>query len=114
MDTYNASVKAIFDHCGYSHGWRWRVLPLRDAREYFWHVDERAGQIRFSASREVLVHWLTTGDNDAGVYESLIWRVCRGAEFTLIVEDTQTDGNKFLSVFRNAQEVTGVELHEDL
>lgn len=107
---------AIFAHVGYVEDWR--VLPLDDSRDQFWAVDKAEhAWVKFSPKREALVSWLVGPDGEFRSYSDVLYEdriytqrhlskwVYRGTELTLVVVDTQTDGNKFLRIFRNANEV---------
>lgn len=105
LDEHKANLEQIYAYFGYVEDWR--VLPLNDAREYYWRLDgEGPGTVTYSEVQEAL------DDEDAGdVYEDQIYTqrhlpkwVYRGAEYTMIVVDTQTDGNQFLQIFDNAKE----------
>jgi hypothetical protein len=106
LDSYEALRKEVFDYFGYIEDWR--VLPLDDARKYYWHLtdDERSGSVRFAETKERLE------DEDAGeYYENEIYTqrhlpkwVYRGEEYTMICVDTHTDGNQFLQIFTNSKE----------
>lgn len=114
VDTYLAAEAAIYKHVGYKEDWR--VIPLDDARENFWAVDEHEREwCRFAPKREALEYWLKNGDYGKygdKVYEDMIYTqrflpkwVYRGKKFTVVCCDTQTDGNKLLRIFRNDREV---------
>jgi hypothetical protein len=104
LDQYKALRDQIFAYFGYVEAWR--VLPMSDAREYFWTLDgEGPGTVKFADTEVEL-------DDEAGAYyENEIYTqrhlnqwVYRGAEYTMVVVDTHTDGNKFLQIFANANE----------
>lgn len=119
IDTFFTMRAEIFAHVGYVEDWR--VLPLDDSREMFWNVDPAECQtLRFSASREAIEYWvaqLKLGHDDYGeygmeVYQDVIYTqrhlpkwVYRGELLTMVVADTQTDGNKYLKIFANDREV---------
>lgn len=121
VDRFFEAREAIFEHVGYRESWR--VFPIDDSRELFWAVDaQECAWVRFSPNRDALVYWLSTGDDednnphDDELYENAIYNaiytqrhltkwVYRGADLTLVVVDTRTDGNKFLRLFRNVNEV---------
>jgi hypothetical protein len=94
----------LLAYFGYVEGWR--VLPLDDARQYFWKLDgEGPGTVKYADTEEELAK--ETGQYYTGeiyTYRHLPKWVYRGADFTMIVVDTNTDGNKFLQVFTNANE----------
>ena len=114
VDTFFDAREAIFEHVGYKEDWR--VLPIDDSRDQFWTVDEHEREwVKFSPSREALVYWLDNDDygpHGDKLYENEIYTqrhlskwVYRGEELTLVVADTHTDGNQYLQLFRNENEV---------
>lgn len=93
----------IFEYFGYQENWR--VIPVDDARMYFWRVNEEANEVEYARTEEELK------TQSGFYYTNEIYRqrflskwVYRGAEYTMIAVDTQTDGNKFLQVFDNSKE----------
>lgn len=116
VDRYFEARAAIFVHVGYEENWR--VLPIDDCRDDFWAVDKAENAwVKFSPKREALVSWLAGPDSEFRSYSDVLYEhriytqrhlpkwVYRGTELTLVVADTQTDGNKILQLFRNANEV---------
>jgi hypothetical protein len=84
------------------------VLPFQDCTEYYWRLEEegRGGEVKFAESFKQLT------DDEADFYSDEIYTnrhldkwVYRGEEYTMILVDTHTDGNQFLSVFDNSKEV---------
>lgn len=108
VDSLFDARKKIFEHVGYRE--RWRDFPFEDSRAMFWAV--RGHKVKFTADREALVQWLTTDDDSGEKYENEISDhagesgIYRGIELTVIVSDTNTDGNVFLQIFRNMNEIT--------
>ncbi len=104
LDQYNDIRNQVLAYFGYVEDWC--VLPLEDSREYFWNLDgEGPGIVRFADSEDELA------SEDGNYYENEIYTqqhlskwVYRGADYTMVVVDTHTDGNKFLQVFTNANE----------
>lgn len=104
LDEYLSLKAQIFEYFGYVEDWV--VLQIDDARGYFWRLDgEGPGVVRFAEKEEHL------DDGSGDHYENEIYTqrhlpkwVYRGAEFTLIVVDTNTDGNRFLQIFDNSKE----------
>ncbi len=116
LDRLREDTDAIFDHVGYVEDWA--VIPINDSRDMFWAVDAHEHQwLKFAPTWEALAYWLAEHDDEYGPYEDVLYQeaiytnvhlsewVYRGAELTLVVADTQTDGNKLLRVFRNENEV---------
>lgn len=105
LDDYIGARKRLFDYFGYVEDWR--VLPFDDARGMYWQLDgEGPGEVRFADTREEL----ESGEGNCYTNEIYTQRhlkkwVYRGAEHTMVVVDTHTDGNKFLQIFDNALEV---------
>lgn len=107
LDDYLKLKKEIFTYFGYVEDWR--VIPIDDAREYFWNLNgEGTGNtVRYASTITDL------NDEEAGhYYENEIYTqrflpkwVYRGEEYTMICVDTHTDGNKFLQIFDNTKEL---------
>jgi hypothetical protein len=103
LDKYNALRTEVLAYFGYVENWR--VLPLDDARKYFWRLaGEGPGVVRFAKTEQDL-------ESDDDHYENEIYTqwdlptwVYRGADYTMVVVDTHTDGNQWLQVFTNANE----------
>ena len=105
FDDYDALRNKLFEYFGYVEDWR--ALPFDDARKYFWRLDSGGdgGNVCFAGSEEELKN--ETGnyyENEIYTQRHLPKWVYRGAEYTLIVVDTHTDGNQFLQIFDNALE----------
>jgi hypothetical protein len=109
LNEYNQKRQELFDYFGYVEDWA--VIPIDDATMYYWFInggEGRYGEVRFAKTTQDL------DDEDAGNYYSneiytqrhLPKWVYRGAEYTMIVVDTHTDGNKFLQIFDNSKEIT--------
>jgi hypothetical protein len=111
IDNYFAARQAIFEHVKYRE--RWRDMPFEDSREAFWAITSH--KVKFSPAREALEHWLTHddyGEHGDKLFENEVSDhagesgIYRGVELTLVVADTNTDGNVFLQIFRNMNEIT--------
>ena len=98
LDQYFELQKKVYDYFGYVE--YSVVIPLDDAREYFWQCD--GVTVRFAKTETELV----SQAGDYYVYEVYMVRllpewVYEGDEFTMICVDTHSDGNRFLQVFAN-------------
>lgn len=107
MDDEQAARKALFAYFGYVEDWR--ILPLEDCTKYYWqlHGGEAHGGVVEYADLKVELTDSGTGDyyqNDIYTNRFLPKWVYRGPEYTMIVVDTHTDGNKLLQVFTNDKE----------
>jgi len=107
LDKYNDVRQQLFDAVGYVEGWR--VLPVDDARDYFWHLTgEGYGDAVLFAKEVGNVHNGTMQDgycNEIYTQRHLPRWVYRGNELTMIVVDTNVDGNKLIQFFDNTKEV---------
>lgn len=100
FDDYLDLQKQIFDYFGYVEDWK--AIPLDDCRTYYWQLaGEGPGSVLFGETVDSI-----------DTYEHIIYTqrflpkwVYRGKDYTMICVDTQTDGNKFLSIFDNSKEV---------
>ena len=107
LKDYEEKQKQLFEYFGYVEDWV--AIPVDDATEYVWNivgtVDD--GIVRFSDNADKI------NDEDNGdYYENEIYTqrhlpkwVYEGKDYTMIVVDTHTDGNKFLQIFDNRKRV---------
>lgn len=102
LDRYFSLQKEIYEYFGYVEDWV--VFPIEDTRDHFWHVDEKIGRVRFWKNYEDLKSE-NYFENSIYTQRHLPRWVYRGEDYTMIVVDTRTDGNKFLQIFTNALEV---------
>ena len=105
LDQYKEIRDQIFEYFGYEEDWC--VFPLEDSREFFWRLEgEQSGDnVLFALTEEIL----ESGEGDFYANEIYGQRflkkwVYRGAEYTMVLVDTNTDGNKFLQIFDNSKE----------
>lgn len=105
LDKYFSLQKEIHDYFGYVEDWR--VIPLEDSTNYYWRLyGEGPEEVRFAVTEKKLE------DPRGNYYEDEIYTqrflpkwVYRGKDYTMVVVDTHTDGNKFLRIFDNSKEV---------
>lgn len=108
LTKYKTLEYEIYEYFGYEEDWC--VFPIEDSRDHYWKIigTETSGHVRFYENKENLQN------EEAGkYYEQEIYTqrfldkwVYRGKDFTMILVDTLTDGNKFLRIFRNEYEVS--------
>lgn len=106
LNEYNQKRQELFDYFGYEENWR--VIPVDDATMYYWRLTgEGSGdEVQFADTVEEL-------ENEEGNYYTneiytqrfLPKWVYRGKDYTMVVVDTHTDGNKFLQIFDNSKEI---------
>ena len=105
LDNYLNLQKQIHEYFGYVENWR--VFPINDCRNYHWRlIGSGPGTVRFADTLELLLD-----EEKENYYENEIYTqrhlskwVYRAKEYTMIVVDTHTDGNMFLSIFDNSKE----------
>lgn len=112
---YNRLRDMVFAHVGYVEDWR--VLPLEDSRKEYWQLVlgstvDGYEAVRFHEDAQVLLD--PNGYKD--YYENEVYHqrflpkwVYRGADLTMVVVDTHVDGNQFLQVFDNRNEIKDTE-----
>lgn len=95
LDDYFTLQKEIYDYFGYVEDWC--VFPLDDRRDYTWKFDDDinpSSVLFFDAKGEEF--------GDEIMHNRFLPRsVWDGEEFTMILVDTHTDGNKFLAIYAN-------------
>jgi len=110
LDDILKATKAVHDYFGYQEDWV--VIPLDDCTKYYWHLTgEGSGDQVLFAEEEGDV-----GRKDGNYYSHEIYTqrylkewVFRAEDYTMVVADTHTDGNKFLCIFDNKLEILEIE-----
>lgn len=106
FDEYFKLQEKIFAYFGYVEDWR--IIPLSDCRKFFWRLTgETSGDsVYFGDTREDALESTDTYYGYAIYTQRFLpkW-VYRAEEYTLVVADTQCDGNKLLCIFDNSKEV---------
>ena len=115
MSDINEKIDQVFDltqqiHDYFGYVEDWVLIPLDDNREMFWTYypnGRGGGSVDYALTKEALL------DKDAGDYYSFDvytqrflpkW-VYRGDALTMICGDPHVDGNHFLYIFNNLNEV---------
>lgn len=101
IEQYESAKQALYDHVGFVEDWV--VYAIDDRTDMIWRVN--GIEVKFAESLERF-----NSDGDYYVDEIYTQRfyskwVYRGADFTMIIVDTHTDGNKFFAVYSNNKEV---------
>src|SRR5579863_6289221 len=102
--------KQLFDYFGYVEDYV--KLPLRDDTDAYWLLqqNERGGGKVIYAPEELTPQLLDRANPGTFYGDSIYTQrflpkwVYRGRDFTMIVVDTHTDGNRFLAIFDNSKE----------
>ena len=107
LNDYNQKRQEIFDYFGYVEDWV--AIPLDDATMYYWRLTGEAhGDEVFYADtlEELETESGNCYSNEIYTQRFLPKWVYRGEDYTMVVVDTHTDGNKFLQIFDNKKEIT--------
>ena len=102
LDEYFKLVDEIHEYFNYTE--QWSVFPLTDAREEYWKIID--GEEVYYGKKEDI-------ENDNGKYYSaeiykyrhLENHIFRTDKYTMVLLDTQCDGNKLLFIFDNNKEL---------
>jgi hypothetical protein len=106
LKEYFALQAQIFEHFGYVENWR--IIPLDDCTEFFWKLNGE------SYNSEVLFHETDEAVRDETgehyveeIYTQRFLKkwVYRAENYTMVVCNTQTDGNILLCIFDNTKEI---------
>lgn len=115
IDQYFSAMNAVYDGFGYEESWK--VIPLEDARDYYWHLDSKADDdsgatVIFAETVEQLQDEANGNYYTNEIYSQrfLPKYIYRAGEYTLISVDTRSDGNKFLQIFDNSKEVKDLDV----
>ena len=96
LDEYLKLQKEIYDYFGYIEDWV--VIPLDDAREYYWRIYDNTvcfGDSIYELESETGNYY----ENEFYYHNNSSKNIYEGEKYTMICVDTRTDGNKFLQVF---------------
>ena len=108
LDSYFKIQAEVYDYFGYVEDWK--VIPIDDSRNYFWRINEEDNEVEFADTEEELLE--QTGNyytNEIFTYCHLSKWVYKGEDYTMVVVDTHTDGNRFLQIFSNCNERPAVD-----
>ncbi len=102
IDAYQKAKQDIYDHVGFKEDWV--VYPI-EFNDKPWIIDGE--EVRFFDSLEA---YQTDDGNHSYSWEIYTQRfypkwVYEGAEYTMVIVDTHTDGNKFFAIFENAKRI---------
>jgi len=106
LTDYFELQQRIYTYFGYVE--EWQVFPLEDSTKYWWFISNTC--VHFATTREKLNDEEERNMDELFHYRGTSQAVFEGEEYTLIVVDTYTDGNKFLSIFDNKKRVRDISL----
>lgn len=121
LDDYLKLQKEIYEYFGYVEDWC--VFPIDDRRDQFW--TENGDEVYYSPRKDVIeelvkvdefgysLDWEKIPEEMQNfVYSDDIYpnrflptAEYRGKDFSMILVNTNTDGNKFLAIYDNKKEV---------
>lgn len=105
LTNYTNALQEIYDYFDFKEDWT--VFPIDDGTDYYWEVKEDEGIVKFYDSVEA---YRTEDGSHSYSNEILHHRhypkaIYEGAEYTMIMVDTHTDGNRFLQIFDNFKKI---------
>jgi hypothetical protein len=102
IDKYEAAQQELLDYFGFKFDWT--VYPIDVRTEMFWRVGDGEHQLFFANKREDVGGG--NGYSDDIMHDRFYDKaVYRGADYTLVMVDTLTDGNRFLAIMDNSKEI---------
>jgi len=104
LDDYISAKNKLFNTFGYIEDWR--ILPIDDARRYYWRLQgEGPGEVQFAdTEKELIEEQDNYYANEIYTQRHLKKWVYRTKDYTMVCVDTHTDGNQFLQIFDNKKE----------
>lgn len=103
LDTYNGILSKIYNYFGFKEDWA--VFPIDDRRAYFWRLT--GTDVIYYDSLEAY-----NKQDDGHTYSDEIMyhrfypkAVYEGEDYTMVMVDTHTDGNKFLAIYDNSKRI---------
>jgi len=105
LNNYFDIQRQIFEYFGYEENWR--VIPIEDSTNLYWMLNgEGPGTVHFADTVVELTQQRGNYyENEIYTQRHLNKWVYRGKDYTMVVVDTRTDGNKFLQIFVNLKEL---------
>lgn len=101
---YVKSLEAIYAHVGFEPDWV--VYPISIRTLYFWNIVD--GKIKYAETEEELE--TESGEYfESDVYTQRFYEkwTYPGENFTMVFEDTHTDGMKYFAIFDNSKHRPG-------
>lgn len=98
LDNYLDLEKQIYEYFGFTE--TWQVLPIQDCRKYYWRINYSRDGVDFADSEKELAEETGNYYKNSFFYSpGEDMPVYPGKGYALIMVDTHTDGNKFMSIF---------------
>jgi len=102
IDKYFNILQEVYDYFGYREGWR--TFAVVDYREYVWDLidgDDRVGYSHGPITEESIEYGMDIFDSEVFTYTNQTKWTYEKEDYTMILLDTQTDGNIDLAIFDN-------------
>lgn len=97
LQTYNRALEALYAHVGFIEDWV--VFPIEDRSEMYWQIID-SEVVRWAGTKKKF----TSGNyHEELIYQQKFYEkwVYEGKDLTMIMVDTQTDGNIFFAFYSN-------------
>jgi len=107
INQYFNLLKEVYEYFGFAESYV--VCPVEDHRNYYWKVYGDS-HVVYAENREDVAE--ETGNHyEADIYTQRFYDkwIYRGEEFTMIMIDTHTDGNRFFAIYDNTKEIPAEE-----
>lgn len=101
LDEYNKLKKEIHEYFGYIEDWC--IYPIEDSREVYWKLEDDC--VNFWNNKENVGKFLDDDGYSHRILNNLPKSIYIKDNYTMIVVDTECDGNKYLQIFDNNKEV---------
>lgn len=110
LKKYKDALQELYDHVGFVEDWV--VLPIDDRTDMYWRINRHGGEVIYAETKTDL----PMEDGDAAdiagnFYSDEIYtqrhypkHIYRGKQYTMIMVDTHTDGNRFFAFYSNQNE----------
>jgi hypothetical protein len=112
IDEYFNLQEQIYKYFDYVEDWC--VFPMEDKRSLYWIISD---DIVFYCDRPLTIQIMV----DEDYYSAVIYKqrflnkwVYRAENLTMVLADTQVDGNKFLMIFDNEKEIVDKNVIEEI
>ena len=102
LDIFNEKLEEIYNYFGFVEDWI--VFPITDRRDMYWKITD--GKVMYAEKKEKV------GCEDLKYFSDELLNhrfypksIYEGKEFTMIIVDTHTDGNKFFAIYDNTKKI---------
>ncbi len=105
IERFDNAKQDLYDHVGFKEDWV--IYAIVNRTEMFWKITSNQKEVRFAETKK---KFISTADSGYYFNEILTHRnynksIYRGKEFTMILVNTNIDGNKFFAFYSNDKEI---------